>query len=181
MQLTYKYAVLIIKAPLVYLFTYLLMENYLPAYAEITPVDWYSEEFIYKSVVNFLKEKGYKVHKDNSKKGFEKTGRSITASRFFKKEVIEVKGFPHYYHPAARDAVPAKSTSALFNSFVNFSMTDNAEVAMAVPNVSRYQAIIEKLNDYFSVNDLYFRIYLVNEDGSVEVSNLNDKFAKSTL
>ena len=52
---------------------------------------------------------------------------------------------------------------------------------MALPNVSRYQAIIQKLNDYFSINDLYFRIYLVNEDGSVEVSNLNSKYSKQVV
>lgn len=48
---------------------------------------------------------------------------------------------------------------------------------MALPNVGRYQAIIKKLNDYFFINDLYFRIYLINEDGSVEVRNLNSRYA----
>lgn len=146
--------------------------------------DWYSEEFIYNSVVHFLKENGYKIHKDNPKKEAAKAERVISASKFFKKEVIEVKGYPHYYYLPTPDTLPAKSThakswftEALFDSFVNFSLSDNVEVAMAVPNVSRYQAIIKKLNDYFSINDLYFRIYLVNEDGSVEVSNLNSKYA----
>lgn len=161
------------------------MQNNLLNHPAIKSVDWYSEEFIYNSAINFLKENGYKIHKDNSKKEPERAGRIITASKFFKKEVIEVKGFPHYYNPATPEAVSAKSTNAkswfteaLFNSFVNFSLADNAEVAMAVPNVSRYQAIIKKLNDYFFTNDLYFRIYLVNEDGSVEVSNLNDKYCQ---
>ncbi len=164
------------------------METQVLSNAASKTADWYCEEFIYNSVVNFLKENGYKVHKDNSQKKTEKVGKVITASKFFKKEVIEVKGFPHYYHTTVRETVPAKSTpakswftDALFNSFINFSGSDNAEVAMAVPNVSRYQAIIKKLNDYFSINDLYFRIYLVNEDGSVEVSNLNYKYAKAAL
>lgn len=161
------------------------MEGHVSWGVAIKP-DWYSEEFIYKSVVNFLKENGYKVSKDNSQKESDKAGRTIIASKFFKKEVIEVKGFPHYYHPLTRQSVPAKSThakswftEALFNSFVNFSVNDNAEVAIALPNAERYQAIITKLNDYFSINDLYFKIYLVNEDGSVDVSNLNYKYAKA--
>jgi len=151
-----------------------------------TKVYWHSEEFIYKSVVNFLKENGYKVAKDNKTEN-DKGRKTIVASKFFKKEIIEVKGFPNYYHPLTHHFVLAKSThaknwftDALFNSFVNFSANDNAEVAMALPNVNRYQAIISKLNEYFSINDLYFRIYLVNEDGSVEVSNLNYKYAKAT-
>lgn len=162
------------------------METILLNNDTINTTDWYSEEFIYSSVVKFLKENGYKVHKDNVLKEAEKPERIITATKFFKKEVIEVKGFPHHYIPSAKETVQTKSnaknwfTEALFNSFVNFSVIENAEVAMALPNVSRYQAIIEKLNDYFSVNDLYFRIYLVNEDGGVEVSNLNIKYAKTS-
>ena len=145
---------------------------------------WYSEEFIYQSVVKFLKENGYKVHKDNRQKETGNPQKIITASRFFKKEVIEVKGYPQFYDPATQETVPPKSThakswftEALFNSFVNFTVSDNVEVAMALPNVSRYQAIIKKLNHYFSLNDLYFKVYLVNEDGSVAISNLNSKYA----
>lgn len=149
--------------------------------------DWYSDEFIQASVVKFLKENGYKVHKENLQKEAEKGEKIITASKFFKKEIIEVKGFPQY-RDNALNSVPVKSsaakswfTEALFNSFINFSNFENAEVAMALPNVPRYQSIIKKLNDYFTINDLYFRIYLVNEDGSVEVSNLNQKHIKVAL
>ena len=154
-------------------------DNLLP---HVAPANWYSEAFISNSVISFLKESGYKIHRESSSRETEKI---ITATKFFKKEVIEVKGFP--YTPSGREAVTAKNThakswfaEALFNSFINFTVIENAEVAMALPNVSRYRAIIEKLYDYFSANDLYFRIYLVNEDGSVEVSNLNLKYSKTT-
>jgi hypothetical protein len=146
---------------------------------------WYSEEFIYSSVVKYLKENGYKIQKESISKEAEKAERIITASKFFRKEVIEVKGFPYYIptqlHTVTPKATHAKSwfTEALFDSFVNFSSFGDAEVAMALPNVGRYQAIIRNLNDYFTVNDLYFRIYLVNEDGSVDVSNLNQKQIKA--
>lgn len=150
----------------------------------IKSVDWYSEEFINNRVVNFLKENGYKIHKGKPQKETERPRRIITASKFFKKEVIEVKGFRYYYISATPETVPARSvhttnwfTEALFNSFINFNVSDNTEIAMALPNAGRYQAIIKKLNDYFFINDLYFKIYLVNEDGSVEVSNLNSKYA----
>ncbi|MDB5247995.1 MAG: hypothetical protein JWQ40_2389 [Segetibacter sp.] len=162
------------------------MENSITSTATVELTNWYSEDFIYTSVVNYLRENGYKIQRDNVSKETEKAERTITATKFFKKEVIEVKGFPHYYYQAPSQVVAPKSThaknwfsEALFNSFVNFSMIDNGEVAMALPNVSRYQTIINKLNDYFTVNDLYFRIYLVNEDGSVEVSNLNYKLPKA--
>ena len=159
------------------------MEKNQPYTLEIKNNDWYSEEFIYSCVVKYLKENGYKVQKESRFKDSDKPGMIITASKFFKKEIIEVKGFPHYpnqLHAVTPRSTHAKSwfTEALFNSFVNFSSFENAEVAMALPNVGRYQAIIKNLTDYFTVNDLYFRIYLVNEDGSVDVSNLNHKYLK---
>jgi len=157
------------------------MENNLDASRSTINTDWYSEEFIFSSMVKYLKENGYKVQKENRQKEAEKADKIITASKFFKKEMIEVKGYPGSYpnqsHPTPK-STQAKSwfSEALFNSFVNFSSFGDAEIAMALPNVGRYQTIIRNLNDYFTLNDLYFRIYLVNEDGSVEVSNLNQKY-----
>jgi hypothetical protein len=146
---------------------------------------WYSEEFICASVANYLKENGYKVQKGSRSKDAERQEVIIIASKFFKKEIIEIKGFPYHTHNQLQTSIPkatqAKNwfTEALFNSFVNFSNFENAELAMALPNVGRYQTIIKNLNDYFTENDLSFRIYLVNEDGSVEVSNLNHKYIKT--
>jgi len=156
------------------------MQNYSASTDSIKNHDRYSEEFIHSNLVKYLKENGYKVHKDNRLKETEKAERIIIATKFFKKEIIEVKGYPvlrENQNTVARK-VAAKSwfTEALFNSFVNFSSFTDAEIAMALPNVGRYRTIISNLNDYFTVNDLYFRLYLVNEDGSVEVSNLNQKY-----
>ncbi len=43
------------------------MEKNLTANTAIKP-DWYSVEFVYNSVVNFLKENAYKIHKENPQK-----------------------------------------------------------------------------------------------------------------
>lgn len=158
------------------------MENKTPVSVSVSKsTEWFSDEFIYASLAKYLKQQGYKVHKDPHPKD-DKADMKIVASKFFKKEVIEVKGFPHEFymqHPHVTPKHPhAKSwfSEALLNSFTNFSTFENAEIAMAVPNVGRYQAIIKSLKDYFTSNDLYFRIYLVNEDGSVDVSNLNETY-----
>jgi hypothetical protein len=156
------------------------MENTEAGTVSINNNHWYSEEFIFSSVAKYLREMGYKVQQENRSKDSEKSGMIITASRYFKKEIIEVKGYPHCHpnqlHSATPKATQAKTwfTEALINSFVNFASFENAELGMALPNVSRYQAIIKNLTDYFTANELYFRIYLVNEDGSVDVSNLNE-------
>jgi hypothetical protein len=157
-----------------------------------TTHEWFSEQFISDSLVKYLKENGYKIHKDLYNKMPDKVDTIITASKFFSKEIIEVKGFPtEFYKNSISKETPknlghlqhAKNwfSEALLNSFVNFGKyysNDSADVAMALPNVHKYKAIIEKVQDYFSLNNLYFKIYLVNEDGSVEVSNLNTKYIK---
>jgi len=145
---------------------------------------WYSEEFIISSLTEYLKEGGYKIHKDSGKPT-ERNEKVLIASKYFTKEIIEIKGFPYRntnysgLQKAAVNSAHAKHwfSDALFSSLVNFGKyysIENAEVAMALPNVERYKAIIEKVQDYFTINNLFFKIYLVNEDGEVEVSNLNE-------
>ncbi len=153
--------------------------------------EWYSEEFISNSIVAYLKDNGYKIHKDLYNKMPDKIDTIITASKFFSKEIIEVKGYPTEFYRHNNKEVPKNHATtqhakkwfseALLNSFMNFGKyysNDSAEVAMALPNVDRYKTIIEKVQDYFSENNLYFKIYLVNDDGEVEISNLNKKAMK---
>ena len=159
-----------------------------PLYVSIPNDEWYSEEFISNSMITYLKENGYKIHKDSYNKMPDKVDTIIIASKFFIKEIIEVKGYPYDLlrtkeTPKSNNQGHAKKwfSEALLNSFVNFGKyysNDNAMVSMALPNVDRYKTIIEKVEDYFSLNNLYFKIYLVNEDGGVEVSNLNKKMQK---
>ena len=150
--------------------------------------EWFSEEFISDSLVKYLKDNGYKIHRDLYNKMPDKVDTIITASKFFSKEIIEVKGFPTEFYkkeaPKNTGQIQhAKNwfSEALLNSFVNFGKyysNDTAVVAMALPNVDKYKAIIGKVQDYFSLNNLCFKIYLINEDGSVEISNLNVKYIK---
>jgi hypothetical protein len=148
---------------------------------------WYSEDFIIGSLTKFLKDNGYKIHKETGLPA-ERPEKVLIASKYFTKEIIEIKGFPN--KPASLSGLqkPSATTNArhwfsdaLFSSFVNFGKyysNENAEVAMALPNVEKYKAIIEKVQDYFTINNLYFKLYLVNEDGEVEVSNLNENMRK---
>lgn len=152
--------------------------------------EWYSDHFLCDSLMSFLRENGYKVHKDGVVKNGDIVENKIIASKFFTKEVIEVKGLPTHDHNDPTASLKAKMalqsghakhsfSEALFNSFINFGKyysNDSAEIAMAVPNVPRYKAIIAKVQDYFTANDLHFKLYLINEDGSVEVSNLNENW-----
>lgn len=148
-------------------------------------VNWLSQEYISSSVTKYLKNNGYKVNKPDIA---ENGSISLVASKFFKKELIEVKGYPSAF--LAQSAIHGGSknsgalqhakqwfSDALFNSLSNFGSYyagENVMLAIALPNVDRYKAIIARLQEYFTLNQLSFKIYLVDENGDVEVSNLND-------
>lgn len=164
--------------------------NFLSAVKTDESSIWYTEEFIGVSIVNFLKDTGYKIHKDIAAKDNEKHEKVITASKFFTKEIIGIKGFSSGNKRSSLLAVADKHTASqhsktwfaesLFNSFVNFGKyysDESAVMAMALPDVERYKAIISKVEDYFTLNDLSFKIYLVSEKGEVEISNLNVKLS----
>jgi hypothetical protein len=144
-----------------------------------------SDEFVKNAMIAFLKANGFKTTTGNSKKG-----NHLIATSLFKKEIIEIKGGPSNFFldtdglGLQKHLNPAQQaihwfTDALFNSFLNFGkyfQNENVVIAMALPDVSRYKAIIEKLQDYFTFNDLFFKVYLVDENGGVTVSNLNAKY-----
>lgn len=150
--------------------------------------EWYSEEFICNSLIIYLKKNGYKIHEEKAKSLTGKTEKIITVSKFFTKEIIGIKGLQQVPDRTSLLKVLDKSDSSLqakswfndslFNALINFGKyysDENAVGAMALPNVERYKAIIEKVQDYFTSNNLYFKLYIVNENGAVDVLNLNDK------
>jgi hypothetical protein len=154
-------------------------------------IGWYYEEFIYKSLVIYLKKNGYKIHEEKPKSQVGKPEKIITVSKYFTKEIIGIKGLQSFSDRSSLLKVLDQTENSsqiknwfydsLFNSFINFGKyysDENAVGAMALPNVERYKAIIEKVQDYFTSNNLYFKLYLVNENGEVEVLNLNDKEGK---
>jgi hypothetical protein len=149
---------------------------------------WYTEAFIGSSIENYLKANGYKIHKESLSNASDRNEKVITASKYFTKEIIGVKGLLTDHNRNALLKVADKNSwsqqaknwfsETLFNSLVNFGKyysDESAVVAMALPNVDRYKTIIEKVADYFTSNNLSFKLYLVDQNGEVEISNLNSK------
>jgi tRNA nucleotidyltransferase (CCA-adding enzyme) len=169
------------------------MEMYQTPAAQLVVAEneYFSEEFISASIENYLKENGYKIQKQVSINISGKEELVIVGSKYFEKEIIEVKGYPKTFEEQENSLISKKTSAAhhvkkwfseaLFSSFVNFGKyysNQNVLVAMALPNVSRSKAVIEIVKDYFTENNLYFKIYLVNENGDVEILNLNEKFSE---
>ena len=149
---------------------------------------WYTEDFIATSIVQYLKQNGFRIHKESGLREQGRNDKIITASRFFTREVIGIRGLNDNSNRESLFKVMEKNnpshnaktwlTESLFNSLVNFGKyysDESSDIAMALPNVDKYKAIIERVQEYFAANQLSLKVYLVSENGDVEISNLNVK------
>ena len=145
----------------------------------------FSEEHVKNSLIEFLKKEGYKIHLEQKGEAGENI---VAASKYFRRELIGIKGFPSSYYAQDGRKKSASTTEKqhaknwfsdiILGAFTNFSyfhLYENVTVAIALPNSERYKSIIERVQDYFSDNDLSFKIYLVDESGEVTIQNLNEK------
>lgn len=146
-------------------------------------------------LLHHLKQKGYKLLKDDAMIVPEKKEGVLAAVRHGKKELIDVKALSEFYsvteireeHPGITDQLLHSIQSvaeALFFSFIHFGRYFKGEkmtLALALPATQRYRQILEKLEDYFTENNLDFKVYLVALSGEVQERNLNHKKNKSEV
>ena len=142
----------------------------------------------------YLKQKGYKLLKDEAPAITDKKENIIAVSRHGRKELIEVKGFSAFHIKQFKEEQPKKSDQMLqaiqsiaealffsFNSFGKYFKGEKVALALALPDTERYRQIIKNLEDYFTDNDLDFKVYLVAEEGGVKERNLNEKMNKNEI
>ncbi len=145
--------------------------------------------------MHYLKQKGYKLLKDDAMIVPEKKEGVLAAIRFGKKELIDVKSLSEFYpvteikdaHTGLTDHLLHSIQSVaegLFFSFIHFGRYFRGEKitpALALPDTQRYRQILEKLDDYFTENNLDFKVYLVAPGGEVQERNLNQKKNKGEV
>jgi hypothetical protein len=146
-------------------------------------------------LLHHLKHKGYKLMKDDAMIIPEKKEGVLAAVRHGKKELIDVKALSDFYpvaeireeHTGITDQLLHSIQSvaeALFFSFIHFGRYFKGEkmtLALALPDTQRYRQILEKLEDYFTENNLDFKVYLVALSGDVQERNLNGKMNKAEM
>lgn len=155
--------------------------------------DWYYEGQISKKLVAYFLKNGYTILKDNSDK-ISMRGEDIIASIHGQQEIIEVKGYPTTFHTKGKDKGKPKPTNpklqakhwfseALLSSIFNYQrqkVNDNFILALAFPFNDRYKELIGKVENFFTDNNLSFKVYFVHEDGNVTIDNLNKNERKNS-
>lgn len=154
--------------------------------------DWFYEGQISKKLVDYFLKNGYKILKDNSAK-ISARGEDIIVSIQGQQEIIEVKGYPTTVHTKGKDKGKPKPTNpklqakhwfsdALLSSIFNYQRhkdNDKFKLALALPLTDRYKELIGKVEDFFTDNNLNFKVYFVDDKGTVTIDNLNKNERKN--
>lgn len=145
--------------------------------------DWFGESNISKALVEYLKEQGYKIIKDNSGNKSAK-GIDIIAEKDGKRELIEIKGYPSIFfangEPGVLKAASPHLQSAhwfdgcLSSTIKNYEK-ENDVLVMAYPACARYEELMHVRQAFFTDHNVSIKIYFVKEDGSVVIDNMNRK------
>ncbi len=148
--------------------------------------EWFYEGNISKCLVDYLIKNGYKIIKDNSNKISDK-GEDIIASIKGQQEIIEVKGYPTTYYVRGLKKGQPKPTNpklqakhwfseALLSSIFNHQRQKGKEkfkLALAFPLTERDKELVGKVEDFFTDNNIDFKVYFVDEKGTITIDNLN--------
>ncbi len=150
-----------------------------------TTTTWYTTQFITKSLKHYLKEKGFRLTESEEQHSlnFDNT---IVSTKLLSKEVIEIRGTITQAAETETEELVGKSDSGfigvmhfLFDIMltpVSFFTSINGEEksrCLCLPDLKQYRKILEKLSEYFASNKMHLKIYLINENGCVDVFYLN--------
>jgi hypothetical protein len=146
--------------------------------------DWFYEGNVSKHIVDFLEKSKYNVIKHNSNKISDR-GIDIIAELNGNTELIEVKGYPTEYYTKGDKKGQKKPTNpklqakhwfseAILSSVFNYAdiKYKNKVIALGLPFFPRYKELIEKVHPFFYENKLTVKVYFVNQNGNVTITNL---------
>jgi hypothetical protein len=161
-------------------FESIIMENY------NHKDDWFFEGQISSRLITYLRKHDYKIIKDNSHNISEHGADIIAKSPTGVTEVIEVKGYPTAFYTNGNKKGEPKRTNpklqakhwfseAILSCMFNYSKhTDKGKfrLGLAFPLHERYKELISKVENYYTVHQIDFMVYFIDEIGNVTIDNL---------
>lgn len=143
----------------------------------------------------YLKQQGYKPLKEEAEWIKAHKDNLLVVTKQGRKELIDVRGLFSFLAVVEKEKEALSIADhllhsvhslaeALLYSFIYFGRYFKGEKiasSLALPDTERYRQILKNLGDYFTENNLDFKIYLVAENGTVQERNLNEKKNKSAV
>lgn len=151
---------------------------------------WYTTAFVSNALREYLGDHGYRIIEENEEEP-SNSDEVVVASKFFGKEVIEIRGTIVSEAPLKEETESGKRIKLLTDAmywlsdvllspitFFANNYSDGKNRSLCLPDLPHYRELLEKVTDYFTTNNLNLKVYLVSEDGSIEVTYLNTILAK---
>jgi len=148
-------------------------------------IDWYTNQFITNSLKQYLKEKGFRLSEPEEQYSLN-FGNAIFSTKLLSKEVIEIRGtITEAAGTGTREWVGKNDNVFLevmhffidvIFSPVNFFSTINGDErrrCLCLPDLEQYRKVLTRLKEYFASNKMHLKVYLINQNGSVDVFYLN--------
>lgn len=143
---------------------------------------------------HYLKQNGYKSIKEDAER-IQDHKDLLVVAKHGRKELIDVRGLSAFSAVLEKEEAHASITDHLLHSmqslaeaflysFIHVGHYFKGEKilsSLALPDTERYRQILKNLGDYFTGNNLDFKIYLVSENGEVQERNLNEKKNKAAV
>jgi hypothetical protein len=150
-----------------------------------THTTWYTTQFITNSLKQYLREKGWRFREPEEQYSLNFDS-AIVSTKLLSKEVIEIRGTIAEAAETQTEEYVGKSDSGfigvmrfLFDlmlspvSFFTSINGDEKSRCLCLPDLKQYRKILDKLGEYFASNQMHLKIYLINENGIVDVFYLN--------
>jgi|SRR4030095_463768 len=147
--------------------------------------NWHTTQFITNSLRQYLRKKGFRLDQPGEQHSFQ-SDHAIVCSRLLSREFIEIRGtITKGTETETEEQIEKNSFTGLMHFLfdmmlmpVGFFTSLNKEGGeirrcFCLPDLNHYRKILEKLSEYFSLNEMHLKIYLINENGSVDVFYLN--------
>ncbi len=146
---------------------------------------WFTKEHLTASILAFLHDRGFKTYKEETiLSGTPETILFAIGKGY--KEIIEIKGYYENFSLPKQQLLKAAGSDqahywfseTLFSSLialVNQYKNKKLPVSLCIPDLIGYREVIQKVEQYFTTNNLHHKIYLVKESGQVTQLNLNKR------
>jgi hypothetical protein len=148
------------------------------------PIDWYSTQFITQSLRTYLKKKRYLLTESEEERPAG-VDHIIVAAKRLSKEIIEIRGTINQAAPAETEVNNTNEERGFINTLhflfnvtlspISFFTPGNEyeDRSLCLPGLDHHRETLEKLEDYFTTHSLHLKVYLVNQNGSVDIFQLN--------
>ncbi len=149
-----------------------------------TTTTWHTTQFITNSLKQYLIEKGFRLSEPEEQHSLN-FDNAIVSTKLLSKEVIEIRGTIPEAAETETEEIGKRVGGFtgvirfLFDimltpvSFFTSINGDEKSRCLCLPDLKRYRKILDKLKEYFASNEMHLKIYLINENGSVDVFYLN--------